>query len=233
MQVKPRPPVRMNSDEVTRIMTNSSLINNELEIIKNGCKEGKVFEYKFWKDKSWWQEDLFKLIGEAQKMIALEHYRSAVIRSLNEVISNIELYNAKTMLNESDQMHIVELYRCRIWCLLKACEHPTISRENELKNVKQVLNDCVFLLRTGYFHSVLEGTQISKDLAQLEAFATHSLQSVIDLSFENLARTSRRMRNTTQQRNRSNGEQHNGGKLFFVIEKVSYFISKILKYRNF
>jgi hypothetical protein len=192
MQVKPRPPVRMNSDEVTRLMTNSSLINNELEIIKNGCKEGKVFEYKFWKDKSWWQEDMIKLIGEAQKMIALEHYRSAVIRSLNEVISNIELYNAKTMLNESDQMHIVELYRCRIWCLLKACEHPTISRENELKNVKQVLNDCVFLLRTGYFHSVLEGTEICKDLAQLEAYAT---ELITDLNFEK-ARKSRRMRDS-------------------------------------
>jgi hypothetical protein len=112
------------------------------------------------------------LRAEAERMVERGHFRGAV-RFLTYAIDKIEMDTPIFLLEKAKRMAFFELYRRRIWCLLKACEHPTITSANKLKNYRNVIDDCTFLLRIGLFKEDIQaGTELYNDLEQMEVSAT-------------------------------------------------------------
>jgi hypothetical protein len=119
---------------------------------------------------------------EAELAVSRGHYRDAV-RCLTLAIDKLEMERSSLFqeicaadkhppLLTTDVNALMLLYRRRVWCQMKVCEHPRINSVNKLKNLTSMVQDCAFLLRTGLFADLIRpGTDMYNELAEIEASA--------------------------------------------------------------
>jgi hypothetical protein len=119
------------------------------------------------------------LKAEAESAMRRGHYRDAV-RCLTLAIDKLEIKKSIFSITNSGSdddrksvvMSVIQLYRRRVWCQMKACERARITDATKLKNLTSIVQDCALLLRTGLFSEEIQpGSQIYNELSEIEAIA--------------------------------------------------------------